>query len=48
MYDLCDQAIEDPVPVSIVILATRTQKRIKHQTQQKTSRPYFVVRFFYG
>ena len=34
------------LPVSIVILATRTHKRITHQAQQKTSRPYFVVRFF--
>lgn len=34
------------LPVSIVILATRTHKRITHQTQQKISRPYIVVRFF--
>ena len=25
-----------------------TYKRITHQSQQKISRPYFVVRFFYG
>ena len=34
------------LPVSIVILATRTHKRIAHRTQQKISRPHFVVRFF--
>ena len=34
------------LPVSIVILATRTHKRITHQTQQKNSKPYFVVIFF--
>ena len=28
------------------ILATRTHKHITHQTQQKISRPYFVVRCF--
>ena len=32
------------LPVSIVILATRTHKHITHQTQQKISIPYFVVR----
>ena len=34
------------IQISIVIVATRTHKRISHQTQQKISRPYFVVRFF--
>ena len=34
--------------ISIVILATRTHKRITLQTQQKISRPDFVVTFFYG
>ena len=34
------------LPVSIVILATRTHKHIIHHTQQKISRPYFVVKIF--
>jgi len=34
------------LPVLIEILATRTHKRITHQTQQEISRPYVVVRFF--
>ena len=34
------------LPISILILATRTHERITHQTQQKISGPYFVVRFF--
>ena len=35
--------------VSIVILVTRTHKRVTHQTQQKIPRPYFfTVNIFYG
>ena len=34
------------LPISILILATTTHKRITHQTQQKISKLYFVVRFF--
>ena len=31
---------------TLPISNTTTHKRITHQTQQKISRPYFVVRFF--
>ena len=34
------------LPGLTVILATRTHKRITHWTQQKITKPYFVLRFF--